>query len=185
MNNATHPPQAKRSELVTIFAWLNIGVCALSVLVLLALMALFATVVPTNDMLAAMHSPEWRDVIPPSAEFAMRHIQAVFGAFLALSVVTLIASFALLKRKNWARLFWIGTMALIVVWCIGGLFYQPDMSSFMPGGLANTPPEVQAQMKSMMATMNIYGYVMSVVQAGIFSWAIWRFCSRDIRSEFQ
>lgn len=182
MNNATNSP---RSELVTIVAWMNMVLCGLSALACAALMALFATLVPMDEILSAIQTTEGQQGIPASALFAISHIQALLGISLGLSLVMLFASFALLKRKNWARLFWIACMAVIVVWCVVGLFFPPDLASLMPSELSAAPPETQAQIQQTMMTVKIWGYVVSIVQAALFSWLIWRFVSPDIRQEFK
>lgn len=185
MNNTTPPQQPKRSELVTITAWLNIALCGLSALVSAGLMALFATLVPVDEIMAAIHAGDGQQIIPPHAEFAITHIQALLGLALGVSLVMVVASFALLRRKNWARLFWIACFAVIAVWSIAGLFYQPDLSWFTGSSLAAVPPEIQAQLQQTIETAKIGGYVVSIVQAVLLSWLIWRFVSPDIREEFK
>ncbi len=185
MNNTITSPQPNRSELITIVAWMNMVVCGLSALASAGLMVLVATLVPMDVILNAIHTMEQQQAIPPSVGFAISHIQALLGFSLGVSVVMLVASFALLRRKNWARLFWIVCMAAVVVWCIGGLFFPPNLASLIPSELSAAPPEVQAQIQQTMTTVKIWGYVISVVQAALFSWLIWRFVSPDIRQEFK
>jgi hypothetical protein len=178
-------PRESRSQLITLFAWFNIVLCGLSVFACLGMMLLFKTLLPADQMMAVMQSPEIQKIVPASAMFALRHIQAILAASLALSAVMFIASYALLKRRNWARLFWVVMMGLMVVWFMAGLFFQPDISSFLPPELNNAPPEIQAQLRAMIETARISGYALSIVQAVLFVWVIWRFCSQDIRMEFQ
>jgi hypothetical protein len=185
MNTAATPPAEKRSQLITIFAWINIVLAILGALVIVLMMLLFRFAVPMDDLMAMLQRPEMQQQAPHALVYTLSHIQALLGAALAFSILTLIASHALLKRRNWARLFWIVTMSLVVVWCIAGIFFQPDVAQFMPPELNRAPPEVQAQMKAMIATVKIYGIILSLVQAGVFGWAVWRFCSADIRSEFK
>ncbi len=184
MNQAATPPAEKRSQLITIFAWINIVLGLLGALVIVLMMLLFRFAVPMDELMAVIQRPDAQQV-PQSLVYALTHIQLLLVASLAITIVTLVASYALLKRRNWARLFWIVTMSLIVVWCIAGIFYQPDVSQYLPPELAHSPPEMQAQMKAMLATVRIYGIVLSLVQAGVFGWAVWRFCSADIRREFK
>ncbi len=185
MNDAVTPPPPKHSELVTIVAWMNIAFCGLSALASAGLMVLFATLFPMDEIRNAIQTMEGQQAIPASMEFALSHIQALLGLSLALSLVMLVASFALLRRKNWARLFWIVCMAVLVVWSIAGLFVQPDLSWLIPSNLSAVPPEIQAQLQQTVETAKLGGYVVSIVQAALLSWLIWRFVSPDIREEFK
>jgi flagellar basal body-associated protein FliL len=185
MNQAAGAPQEKHSQLVNIFARSNIVLGVMGVFVLLVLMLLFKNGGAADELLATLQSPELQLQIPKSAADSMRHIEGYLAASLALNVVQLVASYALLKRRNWARLFWVAVMVVTVIWCIAGLFSPMDVSKYLPADLNQAPPETQAELKAMLASAKIYGYALSLAFAALFSWLAWRFCSQDIRREFQ
>jgi len=183
MNDAA-AAQPKRSEMVTIFAWINIALCILGVLAGIALTLLFSVWDPSADMLEFFHRPEVQPAIPGYIEFMVRHLRGLFAVSVILSAVSLVASYALLKRKNWARLYWIGMMALVVVECLYGMFHQPDMTPLMIQLMGPVPPDVEEGMRQSAATGKIYGYVISLAQAGVFAWGIWYFLTDKIKREF-
>ena len=114
-------------------------------------------------MHAAMNAAGAKQDIPPIANFMMANIRLIFCTFLALSVITLVSSIALLKRKNWARIMFVFLMGLGIVWDIGGLFFQQSLFSSMASPSATAPPEVQSQFKSMASTMHIFSSIIAII----------------------
>lgn len=185
MNDTPNQPQAEHSSFVTALAWVFIVLSAFATLISIAQNVMINAMFSVDPMEAAMHSAKAPQNMPPVAEFMTNHFRIFFGAFLALSVVTLVSSVALLKRKNWARLIFIILMSLGIVWNIGGLFLQQAMFSSMPSPPTTAPPEFQAQFNSMAQTMIIFSAIMAIGFSALFAWIIKRLTSQKVRKEFE
>lgn len=184
MDDAPNQPQAHRSSFVTALAWVFIVLSGFATLIAIAQNVMINTMLPVDQMEAAIHSAEAQQNMPPVAAFMTSHFRLFFGAFLALSAVTLISSIALLKRKNWARLVFISLMGLGIIWNLGGLFLQQAIfSSISPP--ATAPPEFLDQFQSMAQTMMIFSAIMAIVFSVLFAWIIKRLASQKVREEFE
>lgn len=184
MDNKNQTP-TPRSSFVTVLAWIFIVLSGFSTLIAIAQNVMINTMFPVDQMQVAMHAAKEKQNIPPVAEFMTSHFRLFFGAFLALSAVTLVSSIALLKRMNWARVVFICLMGFGIIWNIGGLFLQQAMFSSMPSPPPNAPPEFQSQFKSMATTMLIFSSVMAIGFSVIFAWIIKRLASPETRKEFE
>ncbi|MEO8674236.1 MAG: hypothetical protein ABI569_01575 [Casimicrobiaceae bacterium] len=126
------PPSAAvppRSAFVTVVAWIfivgtGVGVC---VSILQAIMFVF--IVPTEAFWSASNMSLDPDQTPAIVLFIAGHMLLVFGVLWSIAVVTLIAAIGLLRRKNWARLAFIGLMGLAILCNFGGLWLEAEIFS--------------------------------------------------------
>ena len=134
-------------------------------------------------MQEALRRAEQSQDIPAFAIFMFDHFRLLFAGFLVLSAVTLISAIGLLKRKNWARLTFVGIMGLGVVWnVIGAVLPFFMFSSFtMPDG---APADVREQQELVLKVMMAFSIGMAVAFGALFIWIIKRLGSDDIRREF-
>jgi len=179
---------ADRSDFVTVLAWIFIGLGGLSTLMSVAQYIMFNFMMSIGQMQDAMNGATTRADLPPTAEFMFGHFRQLIGAFFLLSLITLIASFGLLRRWNWARLVFICLMALGIVWNLAGLVLQrvvmSSMLSTMPMLPPNAPPDFRAQFESMMTGMQILAGIFALGFSILFGWIIKRLMSTEIRREF-
>lgn len=122
--------------------------------------------------------------VPAFATLMFSHPQVFFGAFLVISATTLVSAIGLLKRQNWARLVFIGILALGIVWNLGGLVLMFIMSSSMPPVPEHTPADFRDGFDIMWKVMMGFSVLIALVFAGLFGWIIRRLVSREIKSEF-
>ncbi|MDJ0887079.1 MAG: DUF2127 domain-containing protein, partial [Desulfobacterales bacterium] len=101
---------------------------------------------------------------------------------LVLSATSFISAIALLKRKNWARIFFIVLMSVGILWNIFGLILNFTMFNAMPemAGSSASPPEFQ----EMMQIMKYATVVMVVGISALFGFVIKKLCSTTIKEEF-
>lgn len=184
MNEKLSQVQETRSSFVTTLAWVFIVLSGVATLMAIAQNVMINNMFPSDQMEAAMHAAHGKQDIPPIVEFMTSHFRLFFGAFLALSAVTLVSSIALLKRKNWARLIFICLMGLGIVWNIGGLFFQHAMFTSMPSPPTTASPDFQEQFNSMAQIMMILSTIMAIGFSTLFAWIIKRLTSQSIRKEF-
>lgn len=121
--------------------------------------------------------------VPPLAAFMTAHFQTFFFAFLIVSVLMLASSIGLLKRKNWARLLFVGLMILGIVWHLGGLVLQLTIFSFMQENFADVPGA--PNMKPFIIGIAIVSVVFAATFSGLFGWIAKRLLSSAVAAEFK
>ncbi len=134
---------------------------------------------PFKDMQKTLYSdPEAAKFMSPAT---MHHMQIFMAIFLALSLSMLIASIALLKRKQWGRLLFIILLIIGIIWSFGKVFFPKLIYTwFMPGFEGKGALNMQEIYRISHITSIIFG-IGSIV---IFAWIIKKLISKDIRQEF-
>jgi len=173
-------PTTVRSSFVTVLAWIVIvgGGFATFISVLQNVMLTFFFPV---DQMQTMQGAE---NMPAVALFMLNHMRFFFAAFLILSLTVFASSIGLLKRKNWARVVFIGLFVLGILWNVASIFIQNAIFSAMPAPPSGAPQEFKAQMESMANVMLLFSLVMAVGVSVLFGWLIKRLLSPAIRQEF-
>ena len=174
--------QSTRSTFVSVLAW---------VFIVLAGFLTFISVLQNIMINTMFSSPQMPAPTGPGAEqmpaffrFMLGHMQLFFLAFLAVSTGTLVAAVGLLRRKNWARLAFVGICALGIAWNIAGLVLQQIMFSSMPGAPSSASPDFRAEFDHMATVMQAFSVVMALSFSVLFAWLIKRLLSEAIRAEF-
>ena len=169
----------KRSEFVTVIAWIFIILTGFSTVVLLFQSIVFETMFP-GEMGRSMTQNMGN--APPFSRFMFGNMNVLLLAVLLISVFALITSIALLKRKNWARLLFILFLILGVLWNVAALVLQfsifSDMTAFHN---ANVPQ----QLTSVMTAMRWMASLIGITFAVLFLWMIKKLTSRDVKEEFR
>jgi len=176
-------PFATHSTFVTSLAWIFIVLSGLSTLMAVVQNAMLYTMgtfneMPRSTVPGAEHAPAF-------FRFMLEHVHLFFLSFLIVSAVTLAAAVGLLRRKNWARLLFIGILALGITWNLGGIALEQVLFSSMGNVSPGTLPEHHAEFNQMASTMMVFTTVFAVGLALLFAWLIRRLTSRPIRAEFQ
>lgn len=176
-------PDTVRSGFVTGLAWTFIALAGFATLIALLQNIMLSIMMSVGEMQKAMRGAEQAQNIPAFARFMFDNFRLLFASFLVLSAVTLISAIGLLKRKNWARLVFVGIMGIGVLWNVAGVVLPFFMfSSFtMPEG---APAEFREQQELMMKVMIAFTIGMAVAFGALFIWIIKRLVSDDIKREF-
>ena len=128
-----------------------------------------------------MEKAQHAENIPRFALFMLNHFHYFFLLFLIVSAATFVSGIGLLKRRNWARLFFVGFMSLGIVWNIGGLVLQYSMFQNMQDVVSTaTPPEFAR----IMLVMKIGSIVIVLGVSILFGWIIKKLLSAPIKAEF-
>lgn len=174
---------AARSTFVTVLAWISIAFTGFGTLISILQNIMIHTmfVGPEFDRAMRAAPPEG---VPAPAAFMMSHMQLLFGAFLAVSALTLVVSIGLLLRKNWARLAYIGLMALGIVWSVVGLGFQFWMFSSMQE-LFQQASQGAPNMKPFFIAMSVISVLFAAGFAWLYGWIIKRLLSAPIAAEFK
>ena len=171
--------QIKRSSFINVFAWISIIFSGFGILV-----GIMQNVMMQTVMKDAHFEQLTKDEnIPPLMKIMFENFDILVMGTLLITIVVFIASIGLLKRKNWARLFFIVFLILGVIWTVvGGVMQFSFMDSMMIG--QNMPQDAPPEFQSMQNTMKIVSAVMMVAMVGLYLYLIKRLRSDEIKDEF-
>lgn len=173
-----------RSAFVTGLAWTFIALAGFATVIAILQNIMLALMFPAEELRASMREAEKARPMPALFRFMFENFRLFFASFLVLSAGTLITAIGLLKRQNWARLVFIGIMALGVVWNLASLAMPFLMSSLVPDMPPQAPSDFHANFKLMWNIMIGFTIVIGLVFAVLFAWIIRRLVAEDIRREF-
>ena len=162
--------EVKRSEFVTVCAWVFIGLSSLTVAAASLLMIMVWVVYPEGafkGLSAASH--------PLPSERLMAAGARVLGSgFFALALTALIGSIGLLKRRNWGRWITIVFLALGILQNLAGFGLQVYVQL----------PPADAAARQTDHTMLVVSAVFLVAFITLFGWLIKKLVSAEIDKEF-
>jgi hypothetical protein len=177
---------ATRSSFVTVIAWIFIVISGFMTFISLLQNILINTVFPFDKIQIARASAP---PMPPIFDFMFDYFRIFFLAFLLVSAVKLVSAIGLLRRWNWARLVFVGILALGVVSSIGGLLLQQvmfdSMMKFPTDAGRPMPPDFEANMRGMMIAMRAFSAVFILGFAVLYAWIIKRLLSPSVAAEFR
>jgi hypothetical protein len=179
-----HQPDAQpqKSTFVNVLAWIFIVIGGFSTFIGILQNIMIYKLFPREEMAQAMNQAEQAQQIPPLFAFVFSHFDFIFLLVLLISLTSFVSAFALLKRRNWARLIFIALMAIGITWNVVGVglqFFWFDSMNEMaaPQG---APPEFQ----EMMQILQWASVAMAVAFSALLGFIIKKLCSQQIREEF-
>ncbi len=150
----------------------------------MALLLLFAPSGPNLDIHEVLALSGF-DIEPPnSVVFIFKHLKAISLSLLAVSIFSAVSSYALLKRRNWARLAFIAMLALNIIANIIGVVYSLA-SPAMRLSAKGLPVEAQAQIVWIMRAATGINAVLIIGLSIAMAWMMKRLMSDAIRREFK
>jgi len=180
---ASIPP---RSQFVTVMAWLSLAVALLSV-TSNALQAVALAVAPGLGDFSALLPPGTPR--PALLDWLGDHLLALSLWGVVLSLLVAWISWALLQRREWARLAFIAVLLLVALAnfaCIPLLDTALAMTSagLDPDGTAEVAAELGQASAPLLAAMKLVCWIGALAIAAIHGWIAWRLCRPEIRAEF-
>ena len=169
--------QKKQSSFVKVLAWFLIVINGLGVLLGIAQNVMVQMFMQDKHFQNSMNGQD--NGLPPLMSSMFEHMDLMVMGTLALAIVAFVASIALLKRKNWARLFFIVLFSLAIVWSFISFYMQYDLMSSMSAG-----QDVPADFATMQKTMMMVSGAISVALIALYVYIIKRLRSESIKSEF-
>lgn len=165
-----------RSTFVTVLAWIFIVGAGFSFIVSIM------QVIMVSTMFSGEEFRSMPENAPGFAQFMLRYIHIFIYATCAAILFILASSIALLKRKNWGRLAFIGILALGILWQIGSIIMQFSMFSELP----MPPPEKGFEgFERMSIIIRWFSLAIAIAISGLFIWLIKKLTSQPIVSEFR
>lgn len=179
----TDPSKKSGYSFVTVVAWIFIVIGGFSTFASVIQNVVVNTVMPVDQMLADFERLDAAFNGPFSPLFLLRHIRLLVALFLLASLGTLVAAIALLKRKNWGRLLFLGVLGLGILWNLASLGVQ---YAFVTGFTLppQAPPEAAAQFKS--AAWGVLGFAAFIALgiSAVLAWIAKRLCAPEVLREF-
>lgn len=185
-------PTIPRSTFVTVVAWIFIVLSGVTTFFSL-LQNVMIGFMPRDLFNSAIQDTTVTQIMPSGARFLFAHVQLIVLLFFVLSAMMLLSSIGLLRRRNWARLVFVGLLGLGIVYNIAGLVLQQSMmSSFTPSfpidsafGADSTYRQTTQQVTQMMAGMRVVMFIFAIGFTALFAWIIAKLVSRPVREEFE
>ena len=178
-----------RSSFVTVVAWIFMVLSGFATFVG-ALQNLMIRSMPFDQFNTILQDSTAASQIPGPARFMFSHFQLFVLVTFIFSLLMFVSSLGLLRRRNWARLVFMGLLVLGIVYMLAGLFVQQSfMSSFNTSFGAATQQDsvfraTTDQFRSMLTAMRVFMIVFSLGIAGLFGWIVARLSSAKVRAEF-
>ena len=173
-----HQDSQPGSTFVTKLARTFILLSAFSTLISAFQNFMFFLISPKFRMDKILQTPELASKIPPFHRFMLSHVQLLMPAMLVIFAVTLVSAIALLKRKNWARIVFIGLMSLGIAYSLGMPLLLPWFLDGMKGGPGGR------EFEAALPVIRVFTTAFSLGLAVLFVWIIRKLLSRPIRAEF-
>ena len=176
--------ETKRSTFVTVLAWIGIVFTGFGTFISAVEGIMFHFIFPKIPMDQILNENNSSVQLPAISKFMFTHYDLFFVSMFLLSLFALIASIALLKRKNWARIIYIVLLALGIVWNMVSLVFQSMMKQQVPIP-PDTPEAFRSQMQTMMTVMSVVSIVILVLLTVLYGWMLWKLRSPQIVREFK
>ncbi|MCR6496750.1 hypothetical protein LJB71_11415 [Thermomonas sp. S9] len=171
----------KQSTFVTVVAWIFIALSGFGTAISILQNIMVQTVFRSPEVSQAMQAPP--PGAPPFAAFMATHFQWFFLAFLLISAFMLASSIGMLRRRNWARLSFIGLLSLAILWQVGGLALQFSMFSSMREQFS-AAGQGGPDMGPFFIAMAVVSVLFAVGFSVLFGWIIKRLLSPAVVAEF-
>lgn len=164
-----------KSTLVNVIAWIFIIGAGFASVISVVQIIMFSIMFGGDEL----HSmPE---DAPAMAKFMTEFFHLVIYGFFVLALCTLVSSIALLKRKNWARLVFIGVLSIGILWQMGGVAMQFVIFSDLPSSSQNEGFE---NFELMSNIIRLFSFAIAIVVSGLFVWIIKKLATQPIIGEF-
>jgi len=179
MENTDLLSRSPRSAFVTVVAWIFIFLGGIASAGSLMQNIIFFKL----SALAGVHEPmhAGMEQMPLPVRLIFEHFQFYLGVVLIVSFSGLASAVGLLKRKNWARLVFIGVLGVGIVGLLVGFATQ---LSFAPV-TGNIPAaQVPRDVQTMLRVMKGFLFILTFSVTLLVGWLIARLSSSEIRREF-
>jgi hypothetical protein len=162
------------STFVTVLAWI------------LIVFAGFGTFMGVAQIIMVQFMPSMP--VRSDAGFIEQNFRLLFLVPLVVSIMVLVASIGLLKRREWARKTIIGVMSIGVLYSAGSLV---AMWLFGFGTPPAPPPGTSAEMRQTMLEMNSFAVgvritttIFALAVAALMTWVVYRLVQPETCEEF-
>jgi len=171
----------KKSKFVTNLAYILIAFFGYSTTATLAQSIIFFFRPPIEllRMISTTTNIDILEFMPPAFIYVMEHIHLFLSVSFVFSLISLISSFAFLKRRNWARIFFVVFMIVTIVFSFSGFLFHDAFMVEIPAD------EVLREIvESMNKLIDISLIALVVIIALFHTWLAYKLLSNSVRDEF-
>ncbi|HEX5123327.1 MAG TPA: DUF2127 domain-containing protein [Rhodanobacteraceae bacterium] len=174
-----------KSTFVTVVAWIFIALDGGAAFITLIQYVVFGMVFPLNAFREGMAKAQGK--FPPAFAWVFEHFRPMLLVLFVYALLKLVAAIGLLNRRNWARLFFIGILALGIVWSFAGIALQQYFlsSMFTFPAPPNAPKDFDAAIEGVTIVMRVFSAIFAIAFAVLYAWMIKRLMSPEIVAEFR
>lgn len=177
-------PGHGESKFVTNLSWVLVGFFGYSTVT-----SLLQTVVfffkPPHDLLKEFSAifasmAPIMDHLPPAWKYSLEHIYLFTAASFILSLITLIASFAFLKRRDWARVYFAVFLLVTIAISVVGFLFRRIFLLEIP-----TDPELGILIESINRMLDLSFAAMVILIITSHGWLAYKLLSKKVKGEFR
>lgn len=117
--------------------------------------------------------------LPRTWKYGLAHMHFFTGISFLLSLITLIASFAFLKRRDWARIYFAVLMIVTIAISIIGFYFRRMFLLEIP-----QDPELGILIESINRMLNLSYAVLVIIIIAFHGWLAYKLLSRNVKYEF-
>lgn len=173
-----------RSSFITSLAWIFIVLAGFGTAVTLLQNIMIMLVFPFDEMQASIRETGRGQSMPWFARLMFDNVRLMVGSIFCICVLTLVSAIGLLKRKNWARLVFIGIIGLGILYNIASALMPLLIFPSIPEAPQGAPPDIQGNFELMTEIMTGFIIAISTAFVALFGWIMKRFFSKEIKREF-
>ncbi len=176
-----------KSTFVTVVAWIFIALEGMAAFITLIQYVVFGMVFPLNEFREGMAKAQGEGRFPQAFAWVFEHFRPMLLVLFVYALLKLIMAIGLLKRRNWARLFFIGILALGIAWSFAGIALQQYFlsSMFTFPVPPNAPKDFNAAMEGATIVMRVFSAIFAIAFAVLYAWMIKKLMSPEIVAEFR
>jgi len=182
MDNSSEIKQEIPSNFVTVLAWIFIVITGFACFISILQNAMIFLFMPIDQIAASAARDQHNGSGFPI--FMFQYMRWIFVLFFVVTLTAFVTSISLLKRKNWARIVFIGILGFGILWNILGLAFQLYVSNKMSTLPSNAPPDFAENFEMMTKVIMYISAGMALGISILFGWIIKRLRSAVIKSEF-
>lgn len=180
-------PAPARSAFVTVVAWIFIALDGMGLFISLLQNIVVNTVFSFDRLHEAEMQAQSKMHVPPFFFWIFGHIRLFLGIFLIWTLIKFVSAIGLLRRQNWARLVFIGFLALGIAWNIAAIvlqqFFVSSMLTAMPPP-PNAPKNFNEVMQGMLIGIRVFSAIFAIGFSVLLAWMIKKLLSPVIVAEF-
>ena len=177
------PHPASASTFVTVLAWFAIAGSALMSVISIMQVVMVVAFFP-KDFGATLGNAPFLQGMPEPARFLFTHPHYMAVVFWGVSALTLVAAIGLLRRRNWARIYFIALLVASIVSQLLGLWLQRHLEAALSASLDGLPPDLASELGAFHPLLEIAMIALFVGHCVLFGWLIYRLMSPSVKAEF-
>lgn len=119
------------------------------------------------------------EYLPPAWKYSLENLHLFTAISFLLSLITLIVSFAFLKRRNWARIYFATFLLVTIAIGVVGFFFRHLFLFKIP-----TDPDLSILIESINRMLNLSFAALVIIIVISHGWLAYKLLSKKVKGEF-